>query len=288
MLTGKKDAVSASRESIANTARNSPRMNPLRSHAMKLGIVTYMWAADWDLATIIKNCSETGFEGVELRSTHKHGVEPSLNDAERRDVKKRFDDSPVRFVGPGSACEFHSPDPAVVKKNIEETQKFVVLSHDLGGTGVKVRPNGIGKGEDKNKVIERIGLALRQCGAFAEGYGQEIRVEVHGGGTQELPVMKKIMEVADHPGVVVCWNSNPGEVVDDSIAANFNLVKDKLGGTAHIHDLFDPTYPYRELFTLLRKADFSGYCLSESPATTDPIRVMRYYKSLFEELTRDE
>lgn len=255
---------------------------------MKLGIVTYMWAADWDLATIIKNCSETGFEGVELRSTHKHGVEPSLNDAERRDVKKRFDDSPVRFVGPGSACEFHSPDPAVVKKNIEETQKFVVLSHDLGGTGVKVRPNGIGKGEDKNKVIERIGLALRQCGAFAEGYGQEIRVEVHGGGTQELPVMKKIMEVADHPGVVVCWNSNPGEVVDDSIAANFNLVKDKLGGTAHIHDLFDPTYPYRELFTLLRKADFSGYCLSESPATTDPIRVMRYYKSLFEELTRDE
>ena len=50
---------------------------------MKLGLVTYMWGADWDLPTLLKNCAATGFEAVELRSTHKHGVEPMISPAQR-------------------------------------------------------------------------------------------------------------------------------------------------------------------------------------------------------------
>ena len=98
--------------------------------------------------------------------------------------------------------------------------------------------------------------------------------------------MKQIMEAADHDAVVVCWNSNPGETVEGSIAHSFNLLKNKLGQTIHIHDLYDP-YPYRELFALLRKQNYNGYCLSESPATPDPLRVMRYYRMLFDELNRE-
>lgn len=255
---------------------------------MKLGVVTYMWGAEWDLTTLLRNCAETGFEGVELRTTHKHGVEPSLSAAERRDVRKRFDDSPVKFVGPGSACEFHNADHGIVQQNIELTKKFVELSHDLGGTGVKVRPNGFVQGEDRGKTIERIGKALRECGEYAAGFGQEIRVEVHGKGTSDPAVMKEIMDAADHRQVVVCWNSNPGETVNGSLSRNFGLLKSKLGGTVHIHDLFDKTYPYRELFTFLNAQNYVGYCLSESPATTDPQRVMRYYRALFDELARTD
>lgn len=253
---------------------------------MRLGMVTYLWGAEWDLPTIIKNCAETGFEGVELRTTHKHGVEVSLTADQRLEVRKRFEDSPVAFVGPGTACEYHSPDPAVVAKNVDETKQFIELSHDIGGTGVKVRPNGFVKGEERAVTIARIGKALRECGEFAAGYGQEIRVEVHGPGTQELAVMQQIMRAADHPQVVVCWNSNPGEVVEGSIAGNFALVADKLGQTIHIHDLFDRDYPYREFFSLLKKQNYDGYLLSESPATTDPLRVMRYYRTLFDELVQ--
>jgi sugar phosphate isomerase/epimerase len=253
---------------------------------MQLGMVTYMWGAEWDLPTLIRNCTQSGFEGVELRTTHKHGVEVTLSPDERSQIRKQFDDSPVRFVGPGTACEFQGPDPAVVRQNIDLAKKFIVLSHDLGGAGVKVRPNGLVKGEDPGRTVDRIGKALHECGAHATGYGQEVRVEVHGTGTSDLAVMKQIMEAADHDNVVVCWNSNPGEAVDGSVARNFNLVKAKLGRTVHIHDLYDD-YPYRELFALLRKQDYDGYCLSESPATADPLRVMRYYRLLFDELNRD-
>lgn len=252
---------------------------------MKLGIVTYMWGAEWDLPTLLKNCAETGFEGAELRTTHKHGVEPMLTALERRDVRRQFADSPVKFVGPGTACEFHSPDHGVVQQNIDLTKQFVELSHDIGGSGVKVRPNGFVKGEDRDRTIERIGRALRACGEFAAGYQQEIRVEVHGSGTSDLAVMQQIMSAADHKQVVVCWNSNPGETVDGSLTRSFKLVQDKLGQTVHIHDLYDASYPYRELFALLKSRNYEGYCLSESPATADPVRVMHYYKALWAELT---
>ena len=42
---------------------------------MKLGTVTYNLARNWDISTIIKRCSATGFKGVELRTTHAHKVE---------------------------------------------------------------------------------------------------------------------------------------------------------------------------------------------------------------------
>lgn len=253
---------------------------------MQLGMVTYLWGAKWDLPTLIKNCERTGFAGVELRSTHSHGVEPTLNDQEREDVRKRFEDSPVTCVGLGSACEYHSTDPAVVKKNIELTKEFVILSHDVGATGVKVRPNRLNEGEDPRKTVERIGKALHECGEFAQGYGQEIRVEVHGRGSQDPKIMRQIFDAADHPSVRLCWNSNPGEVKDGSIAEPFELLKDTLADVIHIHDLYDPRYPYRELFTLLKQIDYTGWCLSESPATEDPIRVMHYYRVLFNEWTR--
>jgi sugar phosphate isomerase/epimerase len=133
------------------------------SIAMRLGLVTYMWGAEWDLPTLLKNCEATGFEGVELRSTHKHGVEPSLSAEARAEVRKRFHDSPVKFLGPGSACEYHSPDHGVVKNNIDLTKKFVELSADLGGTGVKVRPNALVKGEPEETTIARIAAALHEA-----------------------------------------------------------------------------------------------------------------------------
>jgi len=247
---------------------------------LRLGTVTYNLAKDWDIAMIIRNCEEAKFEGVELRTTHAHGVEVSLSKAQREEVKKRFAESKVELMGLGSAFDYHTPDQAKLRKDIEATKEYIVLAHDVGATGVKVRPNGLPKEVPAEKTLEQVGKSLRGLGEFADGYGQQIRLEVHGAGTSLLPNIKKIMDVANHKSVGVCWNSNQTDLEGEGFDHNFNLVKDKIV-TVHMRDLFLDEYPFRRLLARLNEIGFTGFCLAEIPDSADPVRVMKYYRALF-------
>ena len=247
---------------------------------MQLGTVTYNIAKDWDLPTILKTLEKLGYEGVELRTTHAHGVEVGLNAAQRAEVRKRFEDSPVQLAGLGSAFEYQATDPAVVPKNVEGTKEYVRLAHDVGAPGVKVRPNGIPKGADLDRTLRQIGEALHEVGEDAAGFGVEIRVEVHGSVTSEVPNLARIIAHADHPNVFVCWNSNPSDVVDGTIKDTFALVAPKIR-EVHLRDLYDAQYPWRELFALLGAQDYQGFTLAEIPESSDPERVLRYFRALW-------
>ncbi len=247
-----------------------------------LGLVTYNWGKDWDLPTLLRNCEQTGFGAVELRTTHRHGVEPSLSPAQRRQVAQRFADSPVVLAGLGTACEFHSPNPAVLRRNLKLAEQFVVLCHDVGGGGIKVRPNALVPGVPQEKTIEQIGQALNRLARFGHNYGVQIRLEVHGRGTSRLPVIAQILQVADHPNLTVCWNSNPTDLAPPGLEANFRLVAKRLGQVVHIHDLISD-YPWLKLFRLLKQVRYQGWLLvEEGRPTADPIRVMKYYRALWE------
>ena len=73
-------------------------------------------------------CQRVGLSPVELRTTHEHGVEPNLTKDQRKEVRQRFADAGVGIWGCGTVCEFHSPDPALVKKNIDTCKEFVELA----------------------------------------------------------------------------------------------------------------------------------------------------------------
>jgi sugar phosphate isomerase/epimerase len=251
----------------------------------RLGLVTYNWGRDWDVPSVIRNCTATGFAGVELRSTHRHGVEVTLDPAARREVAKRFADSAVTLVGLGSACEYHSPDPAVVRRNVEETKAFVRLCHDVGGSGVKVRPNGIPKEVPEERTLEQIGKSLREVAVFAADLGVRIRLEVHGRESAELPRIRRMMDVADHENAVVCWNCNPTDLTGKGLAHNFDLVSEKIE-IVHIHDLRSDAYPWSDLFERLRGIRFDGWTLlEEGNVPGDVLAAMRENRRLWSQLT---
>lgn len=252
---------------------------------MNFGLVTYLWGKDMDLPTLISTCERAGIGGIELRTEHTHGVEPELSSTEREEVRKRFADSPVELVGYGSNAQFHEADPAKVKSNIELTKRYIELMHDCGGSGVKVKPNGFVKNVPRQKTIEQIGESLNEVAAYGADFGQQIRVEVHGRGTSELPVMAKIFAVADHPNATVCWNSNDVDLQGGGFQHNFELVKDRLGATVHVRELNLGNYPYSALMHELAAMDYAGWILLE--ARTDPddkVAALIEQRQLFERM----
>jgi sugar phosphate isomerase/epimerase len=255
----------------------APRVRP--------GTVTYNIAKDWDLPTLIKNCALVGLEAVELRTTHTHGVEPALSAAQRADVKKRFADSPVVLWGLGTTCEFQSPDAAEVKKNIELCRDFCVLARDVGARGVKVRPNGLPAEVPVEKTLEQIGKSLGVCGRIAAEHGVELWCEVHGGGTAEPRHMATIMRHCGDPNAGLTWNSNGQDVKNGSVKESFELLKPWIK-SIHLKDLYVRDYPYREFFALLKGIGYDRPALAEIDGSADPLRVLRYFVALLNELAR--
>jgi len=247
---------------------------------MKLGTVTYNLAEAWDIDTLIKNCEAAHFEGVELRTGHAHKVEVALSKSERDAVRQRFADSKVQLMGLGSAFDYHTPDQDKLKKDIAATMEYIVLAHDVGATGVKVRPNGLPKEVPKEKTLEQIGHSLRELGEFAENYGIVIRLEVHGPSTSLLPNIRTILDAADRKNVGACWNSNQSDLEGEGFEHNFDLVKGRIF-SVHMRDLYLEEYPFRKLLTRLNESGFTGYCLAEIPPSTDPVRVMKYFRALW-------
>lgn len=253
----------------------------LNNNPLKIGLMTYLLGSKWDIDTIIKNCAATGFLSVELRTTHAHGVEVTLSSTQRAEVKKRFIDSPLETISLASAFQYHSPDPAELKKNIEGTKEYALLARDVGATGFRVFPNAFPEGVPREKTMEQIGKALAEVGDFASNLGVEVRVCVHGQGTNSVPVIKQIIDYSGSPNVFVNWNCDASDPEGKGLVYNFNSVKDRIRGV-HIHDLHDPSYPYRHFFRLLSDSGFKGYCNAEvGRVSCEPVEFMKTYKGLF-------
>jgi hypothetical protein len=252
----------------------------------RFGFTTYQWGKDWDVPALIANCSKAEVFGIELRTSqsYAHGVEMDLNAGQRREVKKQFGDSPVCLVGIASGERYDSPEKAKLNSAIENTKAYVKLSRDVGGSGVRVFPNSFHDGVPREKTVEQITKALNVVGAFAADYGQEIRLEAHG-NAGELPTIRAIMDKVVQPSVRVKLNSDKRDTRGDGFESNFNLVKDLLGDTLHLHNLKDAEFPYQLQMDLLVKMGWSGWQMLEvSDKVPDRVQALIEQRRIWDQL----
>jgi len=235
-----------------------------RTSKMKFGLTTYQWGIDWDVPTIIANCTKAKAFGVELRekSKYAHGVELETPAARRREVKKQFAGSPVKLISIATGERFDATDPAALKAAIEAAKGYAQLSHDVGASGIRVFPNDFHKEVPEEKTIAQIAASLNEVGKFAAGLNQQVRLENHGSAGR-LVTLAKIFEQVTQPNVRVKLNSDVRDSEGGGFAKNFALVKDKLGYTLHCHDLNDPVFPYQLQAGLLIDANWDGWWLLE-------------------------
>ena len=230
----------------------------------RFGFTTYQWGKDWDIPTLIANCRKAEVFGVELRTSdsYAHRVELDLNAQQRREAKKRFEDSPVTLVGLATSERFDSPKAEELQTAIENSKAYIKLSKDVGGSGVRVFPNSFHEGVPREKTIEQIGKALNVVGAFAADYGQQVRLEAHG-DAGELATIRAIMNHVTQPSVRVKLNSDKRDAAGEGFEHNFGLVKDLLGDTLHLHNLKEAGFPYQLQMDLLVRMGWGGWQLLE-------------------------
>ena len=98
--------------------------------------------------------------------------------------------------------------------------------------------------------------------------------------------MKAIFEVADHPNVGVCWNSNDVDLKGAGLAANFDMVKDRFGQTVHIRELNIGNYPYADLMKRFMDMNYEGWILLEARTNPkDKVAALIEQRELFEKMT---
>jgi sugar phosphate isomerase/epimerase len=255
-----------------------------RVSKMRFGFTTLPWGSSWDLETLIAKCTQAKALGVEVRTSlnYAHGIETQTPVWRRREVKKRFADSPVALVGVASSERFDWLEEARLKAAMESAEAHVRLSHDTGGHGVRVFPNDFHREVPQQKTIEQISRSLNAVGKYAADFGQMIRLENHG-TAGDLDNLLGIMKGVNRTNVRIKLNGHKADAQD--FARRFEGVKRLLGDTLHMHELNRGNFPYQLQTDLLIGAGWEGWCLVEATSLVpDPLKALIEEREIWEQL----
>ena len=208
-------------------------------------------------------------------------MELSLTPEARRDVRRKFADSPLRLASLGTTCEYHAADPAVLARQIEETKRWIQLAVDVGAASVKVRPNGFRSDVPHDKTLEQIGHALAECSKTAADQGIHIQLEVHGPETERVPNIHRILQHAgEPPALFVCWNSNQTDL-EEGVSKPTSSWCSTGSARCTCATSHEEEYPWRQLVALLQGINFGGYCYAElGESSCDGVRVLKYFRGM--------
>jgi len=169
---------------------------------------------------------------------------------------------------------------------VDRTKRFIELAADIGARRVRVFGNDMPKQgvdgnppPDRETVMRYVGDALRDLGAFGAQHKVDVLLEMHG-QFNFWHFARTAVEHANHPCVGIVYNCDLRDLVGGSVAPTYERVKHLI---RHVHmHTFTQGYPYLELFSLLQRDGYTGYCSSEielQPVTEEDYMLM--YAQLF-------
>lgn len=251
---------------------------------MKLSLLTYQMARSWELSKIIDVARTNGFAAIEFRvdAGHRHGVELEATPVQRRAIRNQVQDAYLAVAALGTGSRFDTPDTRRRQEVVEQTKRYIELAADVGSGRIRVFGNDMPKGEaapDRAEVLRYVGEALHELGAFAEQFGVDVLLEMHG-QFNYWGFARKAVEHAAHARIGLVYNCDQRDLVGGSVAATYGEVR-QLVRHVHMHSLTDG-FPYAELFRLLVIDGYSGYLSSEvEQEIPAPEEYLALYATLF-------
>lgn len=265
---------------------------------MKWVLNTYQTCQDWEVSRIIEVCKATGYDGIEFLMDFKqrHGVEAVASPEHVKGVARQVNDAGL-IVSSLTSCEkFDAPDPAAVRKAIDTVKRVIDHAASIGCDHVRVLGDRFPEGELGNpKVVDQVGVAIGELGAYAGPAKVTVSMEMHGHFT-DPELAAAVVERANQPNVGLVFNSQwrVDAPAGWSLPAGAKSIKPlydltgKYFTSIHTHKmeaLHELDY-YRELFDLLVKSGYKGYVSNECAYRgPDPEKVLLLYTALFRSFT---
>ena len=162
---------------------------------------------DWNFKQVTDFASQHNYQGIELRGLLRQMDLPKCpefntpkNIAETISIMK---DKNLAFVDLGSSTNLHIADATERLKNLIEARRFIDLAQQIFCPFVRVFPNKIPPGQDKNEAMDLIIKGLLELGEHAKGSNVSVLIETHGDLVWSSDI-EKVMQAAynEHTGLV--------------------------------------------------------------------------------------
>ena len=229
----------------------------------------------WEWKTILDQAAQNGFAAFEMRGLAGEmdlPKSPQFIGAKLKESLKDLEALGLKISDLGASTNMHEPDAAKRARQMDEAKRFIELAHQLRAPYVRVFPNQMVKGEDRNTTIDRIIAGLRELGDQAKGSDVTIIVESHGEFVTSPPLLE-IIRGADHPNVAFLWDAHHTCVAGESPAETFRQLGRYVRHT-HLKDSRAPKgdekdrryvltgsgeVPVKETVKVLAAGGYSGY-----------------------------
>lgn len=163
---------------------------------------------DWAFTEILNFANQNKYDGIEIRGIRREldlMKCPEFSKEQIPGTIRSIREKNLKIVDLGSSVELHHTNEVERQKNMDEAKRFIELAEKIGSPFVRVFPNKLPDGDEREKVIALIIKNLIELGEFSKGTKVSVLMETHGDAVKTTE-LKKIMETASHQKVGLVWD----------------------------------------------------------------------------------
>ena len=229
---------------------------------------------DWTFSQITDFAASHGYTGIEVRGVQREIDLTKAKEFNTPEARKAtlamMKGKGLRFINLGSSATLHFADAAERTRQLDEGKRYIDLAAELNCPYVRVFPNNLPAGQDKQKTLELIGSGLAELANYARGKKVKVLMETHGDLVHPEDILK-VMEIANHPDAGIVWDVTNMWIITREAPGEVYPKLKKYVHHVHVKDarLVDgkPQYvflgkgevPILEAIDLLSKDNYSGF-----------------------------
>lgn len=237
---------------------------------MKYAFMTFS-AVHHRFNDLLSMAKRLGYDGVEPRMGHAHGIDGDLPTSQRKEMKERSTETGIAICCLASGNSFAHPDKT--ENSVEEIRRLIEVSRDLGCPAIRVFGGRISSEAERAAATDRVAEALLRLADEAQAADVKICLETHDSWTQPSDVAA-VMQRVNHPAIGVNWDIlHPQRIHKIPMRDAYDILSPWIHHV-HIHDAtFEPQLVYTTMgegavdvgsaLSCLIESNYNGYLSGE-------------------------